>query len=52
MLLKKNEIYEAEIIDYTTEGSGVCRIDSMAVFVPDTAAGDRAEVKILKVAKS
>lgn len=52
MELKKNEIYTAEIIDYTTEGSGVCKIDSMAVFVPNTAVGDFAEVKILKAAKN
>lgn len=50
--LKKNEIYTAEIVDYTTEGSGVCKIDGMAVFVPNAAAGDIAEVKILKAAKN
>ena len=52
MGLKKNEIYTAQIIDYTTEGSGVCRIDGMAVFVPDSAVGDTARVKILKAAKN
>ena len=51
-MLKKNEIFETDIIDYTTEGSGVCKIDGMTVFVPSTAVGDRAEVKILKVAKN
>ena len=51
MTLKKNEIYTAEIIDYTTEGSGICRIDGMAVFVPNTAVGDVAEIKIVKAAK-
>ena len=50
--MKKNEIYKAEITDYTTEGSGVCRIEGMAVFVPSTAVGDIAEVKILKTAKN
>ena len=52
MNLKKNEVYTAEIIDYTTEGSGVCRIDGMAVFVPNSAVGDKAEIKILKSAKN
>lgn len=50
--LKKNEIYQAEIVDYTTEGSGVCKIDGMAVFVPSAAVGDVAEIKILKAAKN
>ena len=51
-MLKKNEIYTAEIIDYTTEGSGVCKIEGITVFVPSSAVGDTAEVKILKTAKA
>ncbi len=51
-MLKKNELYEAEITGMTTEGSGVCRIDNMAVFVPMTAVGDRVRVKIVKVLRS
>lgn len=47
-MLKKNEIYQTEIIDYTTEGSGVCKIDGIAVFVPNSAVGDRLKVRILK----
>lgn len=52
MILKKNEIYETEILDLTIEGNGVCRIENMAVFVPGTAMGDRIRVKIVKVLKS
>ena len=51
MELKKNDIRESEIIDYTVEGSGVCRIDGRAVFVPNTAVGDRLRVRILKATK-
>ncbi len=51
-MLKKNEIYEAEITGMTTEGSGVARIENIAVFVPMTAVGDRLRVKIVKVLKS
>ena len=50
--MKKNEIYTAEIIDYTAEGNGVCRIDGMAVFVPNAAVGDIADIRILKPAKN
>lgn len=52
MELKKNEIYTAEIMDYTTEGSGVCKINGIAVFVPSTAVGDIISVKIVKNAKN
>lgn len=50
--MKKNDTFETEIIDLTMEGSGVCRIDNMAVFVPGTAVGDRIRVKIVKVLKN
>ena len=52
MELKKNDIYETEIIDYTTEGSGICKINGIAVFVPATVVGDRARVRIVKTAKN
>lgn len=49
--MQKNEIYEAEITGMTAEGTGVCRIGGMAVFVPMTAIGDRLNVRIVKVLK-
>ncbi len=49
---EKNQIYTAEITGLTSEGSGVCRIDNMAIFVPETAVGDVAEIKVVKVLKS
>lgn len=48
----KNQIFTAEITGLTAEGSGVCRCGGMAVFVPGTAIGDIAEIKIVKVLKS
>lgn len=49
--LKKNEIYTAEITGMTAEGNGVCHIKDIAVFVPFTAVGDYAEIRIVKVVK-
>ncbi len=49
---EKNQLYEAVIEDITSEGNGVCHIDGMAVFVPDTAVGDRLTVKLVKVLKN
>ena len=49
---EKNQVCTAEITGLTSEGSGVCRVDGMAVFVPSTAVGDIAEIKIVKVLKS
>ena len=46
---EKNKFYTVEITDITSEGSGVCRIDDMAVFVPETAVGDIVEIKVVKI---
>ncbi len=51
-MLEKNQFFNAEIEDITSEGSGVCRIDGFTVFVPETAVGDVIRGKIVKVLKS
>ena len=49
-MLIKNQIYEAEVADYTAEGQGVAHIEGCAVFVPNAIAGERYRVRI-EVAK-
>lgn len=51
-MLEKNQFVNTEITDITSNGNGVCRVNGMAVFVPDTAVGDIAEIKIVKVLKN
>jgi len=51
-MIKKNDEIVLEISDYTADASGVGRYEGMAIFVPLTAVGDKALVKILKVKKS
>ena len=50
--MQKNDEIEIEITDMTDEGSGIGRFDGMAVFVPGTAVGDMAFVRVLKVKKT
>ncbi len=50
-MLTKNQIIEAEVIEITGEGNGVCRHEGEAVFVPYAAPGDRLRVRIVKAAK-
>lgn len=51
--IKKNDIVTMKITSATAEGSGVGRTSGgIAVFVPQTAVGDEAEVRILKVKKT
>lgn len=48
----KNDEFILEITDVTTDGSGIGKLDGMAVFVPLTAVGDVVRVKALKVKKT
>lgn len=50
--LKKNQIYTAEIVDYSSEALGVCRISGRAVFVPRAIVGEVWRVRIVKVGAS
>lgn len=53
MNLNKNDIINLTITSATTEGSGVGKTeDGIAVFVPNSAIGDKLMVRILKVKKT
>ncbi len=51
-MLTKNEIYEAVICDYTTEGQGVAKIDGCAVFIPNGIYGEKCRIRIEKAQKT
>ncbi len=51
-LLRKNDVIQAEIDGMTAEGSGVAHYEGMAVFVPNSAPGDIAELTVIKVTSS
>ena len=45
----KNDQMELSITAMSSEGAGIGRVDGMAVFVPGTAVGDTAFVRVIKV---
>ena len=51
-MLIKNQIYEAVITDYTSEGQGVAHIEGCAVFIPNAIAGETVKVRIELVRKT
>lgn len=51
-MIKKNDIIELEITDYTDKGFGIGRYEGIAVFVPLSAIGDKLKVRIVKLKKS
>lgn len=50
--LIKNQILTLKVESLCGNGSGIAKTDGFVVFIPHTAAGDVAEVKIIKVTKS
>ncbi len=50
--MKKNDIITLEISDISSEGSGIGKCEGMAIFVPNTAVGDKIKARILKVNKN
>ena len=47
--LKKNDIYTVTIEDYSSDASGICRINGRVVFVPKAIPGEEWEIRIVKV---
>lgn len=50
--MKKNEILEANIIDTTSEGYGIAKIDGLTVFVKGAIDGETVRLRVLKVKKN
>lgn len=48
---EKNQIVQMKITALSSDGNGVGRLEGMAVFVPHTAVGDLAQVRIVKLLK-
>ena len=51
-MLIKNQIYETEIVDYTTEGQGIAKVEGCTVFVPNAIVGEKVRLRIEKAAKT
>lgn len=50
--LTKNDIYEAQITGFTSQGAGVCHIEGRAVFVPGALPEELWRVRIVKVTRT
>lgn len=51
-MIKKNDELEVDIIDNGFEGEGIAKVDNFVIFVPETIAGEKVKIKILKVNKN
>ena len=51
-MLAKNQIYEAVITDYTSEGQGIAKVEGCVVFIPNAIVGEVCRIRIEKAAKT
>ena len=51
-MLKKNEVYRADVTGFTSDGLGVCRVEGCAVFVPNAAPGETYDLRIEHIGKT
>lgn len=52
MNFRKNQILTVEIVDITSEGEGIGKIEGFPFFVKDTVIGDKAQIRITRVKKN
>ena len=50
--MEQNTIYTLPVLDMNSEGTGICKQDSMVIFVPQTVTGDTVRLKIRNVQKN
>ncbi len=50
--LKASKIFRVSVTDLTSEGSGVGRINNLAVFIDGALPGETVEVKITNIKKN
>ncbi len=50
--MRKNDLFEIEIIDIGVNGEGIGKIDGYTVFVKDAVIGDIIEAKLIKAKKN
>lgn len=51
-MLKKNDGIQARVVDVTSEGYGVVKVDNFPIFVPYTCLNELVDVIVVKVQKS
>jgi 23S rRNA (uracil1939-C5)-methyltransferase len=50
--VKKNDIFEVEIIDMTMDGEGIGKVDGFPLFIKDTIIGDVIRGNVTKIKKT
>ncbi len=51
-IVKKNQILNVTVEDYTAEGFGLARYEGYVLFIPGTVAGETVEILVVKAGKN
>lgn len=49
---EKNQVLTVEIIDITSEGEGIGKVDGFPFFIKDAVIGDQAQIRVTRVKKN
>lgn len=52
MDFQKNQLLTTEIIDISTEGEGIGKVNGYPFFIKDTIIGDQVEIRAIKLKKN
>lgn len=52
MDFQKNQLLTTEIIDMSTEGEGIGKVNGYPFFIKDTIIGDQVEIRVIKLKKN
>lgn len=47
-MVQKNQKLVVEIVDLSSEGAGVAKVDGYPIFVKDTLVGEKVEILVFK----
>lgn len=50
-MIKQGDLVDLEIVDISSQGYGIGKIEQQVVFIPDTVTGDRVSSRIVRVKK-
>ncbi len=50
-MMKQGDLVDIEIVDISSEGSGIGKIEQQVIFIPDTVTGDRISSRIVRLKK-
>ena len=51
-MVQKNQKLVVEIVDLSSEGAGVAKVDGYPIFVKDTLVGEKVEILVLRANKN